>query len=151
VAFVVSNAGLESIALVDADGTHLQPLTAPDAGMPLDPAWSPDGSWIAFFSGPIESSAVSLIHPDGLGSRTLSVPPIDRDGLAWSPDPERLRLTYKSPDAAHASSSRGPAIQHTFVRVYDLGDGDGDAGRRATRVSGTGPTGRPTDPDLLVE
>jgi hypothetical protein len=142
-AFVVSNAGLESISLVDADGTHPEPLTAPDGVMPLDPAWSPDGNWIAFFSGPIESSAVSLIHPDGSGLTTLSTPPVDRDGLAWSPDPEWLRLTYKSPDVAHASSSRGPAIQHTFVRVYDLTTTTETAVAEVSRVSGTGPTWSP--------
>ena len=142
-AFVVSNAGLESIALVDADGAHLQPLTAPDAGAPLDPAWSPDGNWIAFFSGPIESSAVGLIHPDGSGLRTLSTPPVDRDGLAWSPDPERLRLTYKSVDVAHSSSSRGPAPQHTFVRIYDLATATEMPAAEVSRVYATGLTWSP--------
>jgi hypothetical protein len=143
VAFIVSNAGLESIALVDADGTHLRQLTAPDAVPSVDPAWSPDGTWIAFFSGPIESSAVSLIHPDGSGLRTLNTNPVDRDGLAWSTDQARLRLTFKSADVAHSSSSQGFVFQHTFVRVYDLTTATEAPVAEASVLTGTGPVWSP--------
>jgi Tol biopolymer transport system component len=143
IAFVIATGSVEMIALVDADGTGVRVLTAPDATPTLDPAWSPDGNWIAFFSGPPESSAVSLIHPDGSGLRTLYTNPVDRDGLAWSPDPARLRLTYKSRDVAHSSSSQGPAFQRTFVRVYDLATTTEAPVAEASVLTGTGPAWSP--------
>ena len=86
---------------------------------------------------------MSLIHPDGSGLRTLSTPPVDRDGLAWSPDPKRLRLTYKSADVAHSSSSRGPAPQRTFVRIYDLATATETPVAEVSRVYATDPTWSP--------
>ena len=86
---------------------------------------------------------MSLIHPDGSGLRTLSTPPVDRDGLAWSPDPKRLRLTYKSVDVAHSSSSRGPAPQRTFVRIYDLATATETPVAEVSRVYATDPTWSP--------
>ena len=146
IAFVTSDGATQAVALVDADGTHLRPLTLPDPGSPLDPAWSPDGNWIAFFSGadgPDGSRSVSLIHPDGSGLRTLNTNPVVPHGLAWSPDPARLRLAYTSADVPHSSSSRGPTFQPTFLRVYALVTATETPVAEASRVYAEGPTWSP--------
>jgi hypothetical protein len=86
---------------------------------------------------------VSLIHPDGSGRRTLNTNPVDRDGLAWSPEPARLRLTYKAVDVPHSGSSQGPAIRHAFVKVYDLATAMETSVAETSILSGTGPAWSP--------
>jgi WD40 repeat protein len=140
---VVSNANVESIAVIDADGTDLRQSIVDDAGATLLPAWSPDGVWIAFFAGADGSSTVSLIHPDGSGRRTLNMDPVSRDGLAWSPDPQRLRLTYKAVDIPRSGSSQGPALTHAFVKVYDVASGTETRIAETSILSGTGPAWSP--------
>jgi Tol biopolymer transport system component len=143
IAFVVASGNVESIELVDADGTHRRSLAVNVSGTPLDPAWSPDGNWIAYFSSTNGSPAVSLIHPDGSGQRTLNTPPVDRDGMAWSPDPGRLQLTFKAVDIPQSGGSQGPGAVHAFIRVYDLATATERSVAETSIVSGTGPVWSP--------
>ena len=113
--------GTSAIDIVDTDGSHLAPLiSAPVAGVAdrFDPAWSPDGQWISFFSkGPTSPSiAISVSHPDGSGARSLHTSPINPEYLevSWAPDPSQARLAYVSGDD---------------VRIFDLDDLEG-VGRR---------------------
>ena len=92
--------GLGNITIVNADGTGLQVLDQASSIAPVerfDPAWSPDGGWIAFFS-PEANGYVGLylVHPDGTGMQRLQVSPPNPDilDMSWAPDPTENRLAY---------------------------------------------------------
>jgi dipeptidyl aminopeptidase/acylaminoacyl peptidase len=57
---------VDAIYIVNADGTNVHPLVGGDAGF-RDPAWSPDGSLIAF-----SARQVGVIRPDGTGLRMVT-------------------------------------------------------------------------------
>lgn len=142
IAFAVPTGNGETIWVVDADGRNLEQVTANVAGAPLDPAWSPDGTWIAFFSGVNYSSAISLVHPDGTGLQALRVPPANRDGLAWSPDPGRLQLTYTAEEVLHSTTAlAGGTVAN--VKVYDLATATETRVTWTSILSGTGATWSP--------
>jgi Tol biopolymer transport system component len=76
------------MAIVRADGSGRRLLASPDFTYAADPAWSPDGSHIAFTTG----EAVSLVAPDGTGYvqlYDLKTPTLGAEP-AWSPDGKRL-------------------------------------------------------------
>jgi TolB protein len=61
------------------------------------PAWSPDGSQLAYVSKRTGTKEVWIVNPDGTGQRQLTnVPNLDKGHPAWSPD-GRL-LTYSQFD-----------------------------------------------------
>jgi Ca2+-binding RTX toxin-like protein len=83
----------DSVAVVSADGSGLRAL-APGA----DPAWSPDGSAIAFQGGSPANSDIHVIAPDGTGNRTLADGPGAQLEPRWSPDGTRIAfLTQPGP------------------------------------------------------
>ena len=103
--------GRANVVLVNIDGSRLVPLSQA-AGFPFrersDPAWSPDGQWISFFT-PEANGYIGLyvVHPDGTGEQRLSTSPINPDILemSWAPDPGQLRLAY---------------VSGGFVKIFDL-------------------------------
>ncbi len=89
IVFQVSSGG--DIYLVNADGGEKNPLGLQRLTDGLDPAWSPDGSQIAFarWRNPW---GVYLIRPDGSGERRV----LDGNRLkevAWSPDGSALAVS----------------------------------------------------------
>ena len=92
------------VARVDGSATH----AVGDAGLSsIDPAWSPDGAWIAFHGfDPSEDAAAGayrtsaglyVVRPDGR-EQTLLVEGDGGDFIfrkpQWLPDPERSVLAY---------------------------------------------------------
>jgi len=58
-----------------------------------DPAWSPDGTKIAFFSGVEDEYSIETVRPDGSGRKPVTT------GYApnWSPDGQKIAF-HRSPD-----------------------------------------------------
>ena len=68
-------------------------LTNRKAGSDADPAWSPDGSMIAFRRrGPNDNLDVYLMRSDGSGVRPVATGPAVEEKPAWSPDGGQLMI-----------------------------------------------------------
>jgi Tol biopolymer transport system component len=82
------------ISDIDGAGAHRVVSMRSDAAM--HPAWSPDGSWIAYDT---SIGKIRLVHPDGTGSRTvLSASAVYAPELPnWSPDGGRLLIDGQDP------------------------------------------------------
>jgi WD40 repeat protein len=100
------------IAQRDGSGVFEIPLQ-PDVDHYANPAWSPDGNWIAAMT----SCGLSMVRPDGTGYRMV----IPYNGLncpwaiAWSPDSQRL---------AWIGGMGGAATTSTYVWVTNSDGSD---------------------------
>jgi TolB protein len=90
---------------MDADGRNVQRLTH-NPGDDWSPAWSPDGTRIAFLWGPENHAKIYAISVDGTDQQLLGdfVGEVSGD-LDWSTDGERLLFT----------SQRNDGLEQTYV------------------------------------
>jgi Tol biopolymer transport system component len=82
-AFVGRADGIPSLRVIRVDGTGERTLV-PHVGGGAQPAWSPDGTVIAFNQG----NALKVVRPDGTGERTLARNAAG--SIRWSPDGTKL-------------------------------------------------------------
>jgi Tol biopolymer transport system component/serine/threonine protein kinase len=128
IAFTSHEHTTQDIYVINADGTGLTQLTRvgrEDTG----PAWSPDGSQIAFVSdrGSAEGEAIFVMNAtDGSAQRLLTDGPGHDGSPAWSHDGTMI---------AFASERAG--TQKVFI--YDI-----DTGQVRQLTTGTGTDGRPS-------
>ena len=98
------------ILTVPAEHGDIRNLTNTTGVVERDPAWSPDGKWIAYFSDESGEYALHLRQQDGMGAVkkiNLGSPPSFYYSPTWSPDSKkiaysdkRLNLWYLDIDAA---------------------------------------------------
>ena len=145
------------VARVDGSDTH----AVGDAGLSrIDPAWSPDGAWIAFHGfRPAEDAAAGayrtsaglyLVRPDGR-EQTLLVEGNGGDFIyrkpQWLPDPERSVLAYSigEPNAYDIAVFDVDAMTQTVISDEAAAeswpvwapDGSSSPGRHPTPGSGS--------------
>ena len=103
-AFVSSRDAYYAIYLMDADGSGVGRLTD-DEGDPAnpagvqwqtDPAWSPDGTQIAFASAREGSFDIYVVKADGSDTRRLTSSNDHDRGPSWSPDGRRIAFSRSS-------------------------------------------------------
>ncbi len=76
--------GTEDVWVVNADGSGLHRLTS-DPAHDFDPAWSPDGTTLAFRSERDGNTEIYVMSARGFGQHNLSRDPADDWGPTWSP------------------------------------------------------------------
>jgi dipeptidyl aminopeptidase/acylaminoacyl peptidase len=97
IAFVTNISGRNNIWLVSAEGGWPSQLTISDQRQ-IDPAWSPDGKWIAFDSDHDgdEQWDLFLVSPkSGEVVNLTNTPDMAEEGHAWSPDSRYLAYMSK--------------------------------------------------------
>jgi hypothetical protein len=96
IAFVSRRTGGYEIWTMNNDGTGQRQVTALSGS--VEPAWSPDGSRIAFFGPSLPNLGdVFTIHPDGTGLTQLTHTGQDYEP-GWSPDGSRMVFTSSRDD-----------------------------------------------------
>jgi Tol biopolymer transport system component/imidazolonepropionase-like amidohydrolase len=98
-------------------------LTAPDLE-PTRPAWSPDGSAIAFCSYRGGGFHVWTMAPDGSNPRRLTSGPWDDRGASWSPDGTRI---------AFASERGGDPVRGSSYDIWTVEVATGELTRLTSR------------------
>lgn len=90
IAFVLSDANGQDIYSICPDGSGLKNLTNSDED-DFAPAWSPDGTRLAFVSNRTGSSQVFLMQEDG-SAQTALTSDYQNDDPIWLPDGNRLAV-----------------------------------------------------------
>ena len=106
------------------DGSAVAELTGGAFGSISTPAWSPDGTQIAFRGQPYRWGSATLytIHPDGTGLETVSEQPGGSGGhlLAdWSPDGRRLTYSDGVDDILVATLEPDGWVERVLVGGTD--------------------------------
>jgi len=89
----VGSTGWGDIWVVNTDGTGMRQLTATSDVEEAGPAWSPDGSKIAYGSGDptkLESYTLQVMNVDGSGNGPLTGNVVHGADPMWSPDGSRI-------------------------------------------------------------
>ena len=125
VAFSTNLRGRPHIWIISVDGSNLRQLTSnlnPDPASfesaEIQPAWSPDGTRIAFASNVAGNLDIWVVRSDGSGLARLTTDPADDMMPAWSPDSTQIAF------ASNRSGSREIWIMNA----------DGTNQRRVTSV-----------------
>jgi tricorn protease len=84
------------ILTVPADKGDIRNLTNTPAVMERDPAWSPDGRWVAYFSDASGEYTLRVVPQSGIGAPARSITLGDGPSFYYSPDwsPDSKKISY---------------------------------------------------------
>src|SRR5882762_6748464 len=115
------------ILTVPAEHGDIRNLTNSPAVADRDPAWSPDGKWIAYFSDESGEYALHVRTQDGIGEVrkiSLGTPPSFYYLPTWSPDSKKIAYSDKRLNLWYVDADSGkPVLVDT--NPYDSGPGSG--------------------------
>jgi tricorn protease len=109
------------ILTVPVEHGDIRNLTNSPGFADRDPAWSPDGKWIAYFSDESGEYALHLSPQDGLGEVrkiNLGNPPSFFYGPTWSPDSKKIAYSDKRLNLWYVDIDSGKPI-HVDTNAYD--------------------------------
>lgn len=102
------------ILTVPAEKGDIRDLTKTTSVVERDPAWSPDGKWIAYFSDESGEYALHLEDQSGLGSVkkiNLGNPPSFFYSPLWSPDSKKIAYTDKRLNIWYVDIDKGTPVK----------------------------------------
>jgi len=109
------------ILSVPADKGDARNLTGTTGVMERDPAWSPDGKWIAYFSDESGEYALHLRNQTGMGEVkkiNLGDPPSFFYSPTWSPDSKKIAYTDKRLNLWYVDIEKGAPVK-VDTNTYD--------------------------------
>jgi len=109
------------ILTVPAEKGDIRNLTRSTAVVERDPAWSPDGKWIAYFSDESGEYALHLRDQSGLGeTRKISLgnPPSFYYSPVWSPDSKKIAFSDKRLNLWYVDIEKGTPVR-VANDIYD--------------------------------
>ena len=112
------------ILTVPAEKGNIRNLTRTTGAAERDPAWSPDGKWIAFFSDESGEYALHLVDQSGMGDVkkiNLGNPPSYFYGPVWSPDSKKIAYTDKRLNRWYVEIEKGTPVKISTERFEDPG------------------------------
>ena len=115
------------ILTVPVEHGDIRNLTNSPAVADRDPAWSPDGKWIAYFSDESGEYALHLRAQDGLGDVrkiNLGTPPSFYYSPVWSPDSKKIVYNDKALHLWYLDIDVGKPVL-IDVNAFDNGPGNG--------------------------
>jgi tricorn protease len=110
------------ILTVPAEKGDVRNLTRTTAVAERDPAWSPDGKSIAFFSDESGEYALHIVEQTGAGAVkkiSLGNPPSFFYGPTWSPDSKKIAYTDKRMNFWYVDVEKGPPVKVDADRFED--------------------------------
>jgi Tol biopolymer transport system component len=93
ITFVSSHEELGDMYMIQTDGSGETRLFEDALNLSLSPAWSPDGSQLAFVSTRDGNSEVYILHAGGSQPERLTDDPATDTDPAWSPDGKTIAFT----------------------------------------------------------
>jgi len=118
--YAISPAGVRAvfeahgeILTVPADKGDIRNLTNTTSAAERDPAWSPDGKWIAYFSDESGEYALHLRSQDGTQVKKIGLgePPSFFYDPRWSPDSKKIAYTDKRLNVWYVDVTKGAPVQ----------------------------------------
>jgi len=109
------------ILSVPAEKGDIRNLTRTPTAVERDPAWSPDGKWIAYFSDESGEYALHLRDQSGLGDVkkiNLGNPPSFFYSPTWSPDSKKIAYTDKRLNLWYVDIEKGTPVK-VLTDIYD--------------------------------
>ena len=110
------------ILTVPAEKGDVRNLTRTTAAAERDPAWSPDGKSIAFFSDESGEYALHIADQSGLGAVkkiSLGNPPSFFYNPVWSPDSKKIAYTDKRMNMWYVDVEKGTPVKVTSDKYED--------------------------------
>ena len=110
------------ILTVPTDKGDIRNLTRTTGIAERDPAWSPDGKWIAYFSDESGEYALHISEQSGLGAVkkiSLGNPPSYFYGPLWSPDSKKILYTDKRLNLWYVDVDKGTPVKVATDRFED--------------------------------
>ena len=110
------------ILTVPAEKGDIRNLTRTTSIAERDPAWSPDGKWIAYFSDESGEYALHLKDQTGLGEIkkiNLGNPPSYFYSPIWSPDSKKIAYTDKRLNLWYVDVEKGTPVKVATERFED--------------------------------
>ncbi|MCW5967969.1 MAG: PD40 domain-containing protein [Blastocatellales bacterium] len=116
------------ILSVPAEKGNIRNLTNTPGVMERDPAWSPDGKWIAYFSDESGEYALHLRDQTGMGEVkkiSLGSPSSYFYAPTWSPDSKKIAFTDKRLNLWYVEIEKGAPVKvdtNTFENPFRVMD-----------------------------